>query len=76
MSFFNRVTLSLLLFHWVLGFTLCSASAEELTDIPIRFLSFAKKDDFFDWMVGVRRKIHENPELGYGEFETSTLINA
>lgn len=25
-------------------------------------------------MVGIRRKIHENPELGYEEFETSKLI--
>jgi len=25
-------------------------------------------------MVGIRRKIHENPELGYEEFETSELI--
>jgi len=25
-------------------------------------------------MVGIRRKIHENPELGYEEFETSQLI--
>ncbi|GFP86092.1 iaa-amino acid hydrolase ilr1-like 1 [Phtheirospermum japonicum] len=25
-------------------------------------------------MVGIRRKIHENPELGYQEFETSQLI--
>lgn len=25
-------------------------------------------------MVGIRRKIHENPELGYEEFETSNLI--
>ncbi|CAN1217959.1 IAA-amino acid hydrolase ILR1-like 4 [Linum perenne] len=73
MSFFNRVTLVLLLSHWVLGFSLCSEE-EQLADIPKRFLSFAKKDDFFDWMVGVRRKIHENPELGYQEFETSKLI--
>ena len=27
-------------------------------------------------MVGVRRKIHENSELGYEEFETSKLIRA
>ena len=27
-----------------------------------------------DWMVGIRRKIHENPELGYEEFETSKII--
>ncbi|KAD2394004.1 hypothetical protein E3N88_40981 [Mikania micrantha] len=25
-------------------------------------------------MVGIRRKIHENPELGYEEFETSKII--
>lgn len=30
----------------------------------------------FDWMVNIRRKIHENPELGYEEFETSKLIRA
>lgn len=27
-------------------------------------------------MVKIRRKIHENPELGYEEFETSELIRA
>lgn len=27
-------------------------------------------------MVGIRRKIHENPELGYEEIETSKLIRA
>ena len=27
-------------------------------------------------MVAIRRKIHENPELGYEEFETSKLIRA
>ncbi|GFY97133.1 peptidase M20/M25/M40 family protein [Actinidia rufa] len=40
-------------------------------------LNFArKKEEVFDWIVGVRRKIHENPELGYEEFETSKLIRA
>ncbi|XWS69974.1 hypothetical protein CRYUN_Cryun03dG0009500 [Craigia yunnanensis] len=29
-----------------------------------------------DWTVGIRRKIHENPELGYEEFETSKIIRA
>ncbi|EYU21408.1 hypothetical protein ABFS82_09G114600 [Erythranthe guttata] len=49
-------------------------SPEELSEIPRNFLSFARKAEIFDWMVGVRRKIHENPELGYEEFETSKLI--
>lgn len=40
------------------------------------FLDFAKKPELFDWMVGIRRKIHENPELAFEEFETSKLIRA
>jgi IAA-amino acid hydrolase len=27
-------------------------------------------------MINIRRKIHENPELGYQEFETSKLIRS
>ncbi|GER46941.1 IAA-amino acid hydrolase ILR1 [Striga asiatica] len=50
------------------------SSPKELSEIPINFLNFAKKAEVFDWMVGIRRKIHENPELGYEEFETSNLI--
>ncbi|KAK6124950.1 hypothetical protein DH2020_041311 [Rehmannia glutinosa] len=49
-------------------------TSKELSEIPINFLNFAKKAEVFDWMVGIRRKIHENPELGYEEFETSKLI--
>ncbi|KGN59844.1 IAA-amino acid hydrolase ILR1-like 4 [Cucumis sativus] len=43
-------------------------------EIPKKFLQFAKESELFDWMVGIRRKIHENPELGFEEFETSKLI--
>ncbi|KAL8458443.1 hypothetical protein ACS0TY_036092 [Phlomoides rotata] len=55
-------------------FSELSLSSEALSEIPKIFLNFAKKDEIFDWMVGIRRKIHENPELGYQEFETSKLI--
>ncbi|CAH8360210.1 unnamed protein product, partial [Eruca vesicaria subsp. sativa] len=44
------------------------------SQIPRNFLALAKREDFFDWMVGIRRKIHENPELGYEEVETSRLV--
>ncbi|KAL5768693.1 hypothetical protein ACOSP7_015239 [Xanthoceras sorbifolium] len=53
-----------------------SLSPEELAQIPVNFLDLAKKPDVFDWMVGIRRKLHENPELSFEEFETSKLIRA
>lgn len=58
------------------GFSGSSSSSNGLSGIPKRFLQFAKKPELFDWMVGIRRKIHENPELGFEEFETSELIRA
>ncbi|GKV11862.1 hypothetical protein SLEP1_g23081 [Rubroshorea leprosula] len=51
-------------------------TSEKLAQIPLHFLDFAKKPEIKDWMVGIRRKIHENPELGFEEFETSKLIRA
>ncbi|KAI8553663.1 hypothetical protein RHMOL_Rhmol05G0033800 [Rhododendron molle] len=54
----------------------CSLTPEELAEIPVNFLNFAKRPEISDWMVGIRRKIHENPELGFEEFETSELIRA
>ncbi|GKU88947.1 hypothetical protein SLEP1_g3152 [Rubroshorea leprosula] len=35
-------------------------------------LSSAQQDK--DWLVSIRRKIHENPELGFQEHNTSALI--
>ncbi|CAL5195577.1 unnamed protein product [Lathyrus oleraceus] len=40
------------------------------------FLEIAKSPEVFDWMVSIRRKIHENPELGYEEFDTSERIRS
>ncbi|TKW15065.1 hypothetical protein SEVIR_5G207200v4 [Setaria viridis] len=45
-----------------------------LLDDPAGLLRRAKEPAFADWMVAVRRRIHENPELGYEEFETSELV--
>lgn len=47
-----------------------------VSDVSRKLLDFAKKKEVFDWLVGIRRKIHENPELGYEEFETSKLIRS
>lgn len=53
-----------------------SLSSKGISEIPREFLNFARKPEIFDWMVSIRRKIHEHPELGYEEFETSKLIRA
>ncbi|EOA38760.1 hypothetical protein CARUB_v10010946mg [Capsella rubella] len=53
---------------------LYSCSSNDLSQIPKNFLTLAKREDFFNWMVGIRRRIHEHPELGYEEVETSKLV--
>lgn len=67
---FSKSIAFIVLFH-----LLCSARiARSDLDGVVGFLERAKEPEFFDWMVGVRRRIHENPELGYEEFSTSELI--
>jgi IAA-amino acid hydrolase len=53
---------------------LLAASCRAALDDPAGLLRRAKEAEFMDWMVGVRRRIHENPELGYEEFATSELV--
>nr|DAD48918.1 TPA_asm: hypothetical protein HUJ06_018855 [Nelumbo nucifera] len=53
-----------------------SLSSKDLAEIPLNFLNLARKSELADWMIGIRRKIHENAELRLEEFETSALIRA
>ncbi|XP_047070573.1 IAA-amino acid hydrolase ILR1-like 1 [Lolium rigidum] len=53
---------------------LLAASCGAALHDPAGLLRRAKDAEFMDWMVGVRRRIHENPELGYEEFATSELV--
>uniref|UniRef100_A0A7N0UU21 Peptidase M20 dimerisation domain-containing protein n=1 Tax=Kalanchoe fedtschenkoi TaxID=63787 RepID=A0A7N0UU21_KALFE len=53
-----------------------STHESSAVEIPRKFLEDAKSKEVRDWMVAVRRRIHENPELGFEEFETSKLIRA
>ncbi|RZC49725.1 hypothetical protein C5167_018143 [Papaver somniferum] len=51
-----------------------SLSSAELAEIPTNLLNHAQKPELAKWIVDIRRKIHEYPELGFEEFETSKLI--
>ncbi|KAI3845810.1 hypothetical protein MKX03_020307 [Papaver bracteatum] len=57
-----------------LPISIYSLSSAELAEIPTNFLNYAKQPELAKWIVDVRRKIHENPELGFEEFGTSKLI--
>ncbi|CAL2272955.1 unnamed protein product [Prunus armeniaca] len=48
----------------------------ELSQLSRELLDSARQPEFFDWLKGVRRRIHENPELAFEEHETSQLIRS
>ncbi|EES03499.1 IAA-amino acid hydrolase ILR1-like 2 [Sorghum bicolor] len=48
-----------------------SAGAADSGDVLLRR---AQREEFAAWMTGVRRAIHERPELAFQEHETSALV--
>ncbi|KAK1285272.1 IAA-amino acid hydrolase ILR1-like 1 [Acorus calamus] len=71
MGLFRWVSLLLLLHQLCLQISSSSSGSVWMSSYP---LERAKEPEFFEWMVGIRRRIHENPELGYEEFETAKLV--
>ena len=64
---------------WISSFLLVLCLFEPtfiLSDLPItsKFLEEANKPEVFNWMVGIRRKLHEYPELLYNESKTSQVV--
>ncbi|KAH9303171.1 hypothetical protein KI387_014754, partial [Taxus chinensis] len=50
--------------------------AQTSREFSQKILQMARKPQTLDWLKHIRRKIHENPELAYHEFETSALIRS
>ncbi|KFK28293.1 hypothetical protein AALP_AA8G497500 [Arabis alpina] len=75
-----RKLISFVLILYLLNSCLLSCSSsltsDGLSQIPKKILTLAKKHEFFHWLVGIRRNIHEHPELGYEEVETSKVVRA
>lgn len=49
-----------------------SINFDDQEEYAKQILSSAQKEK--EWLVSIRRKIHENPELRFQEFNTSALI--
>lgn len=58
---------------WALETT---ATESELQLLTRALLESAKEPEFFEWMIGVRRRIHQYPEIGFEEYRTSELIRS
>ncbi|KAK9690026.1 hypothetical protein RND81_09G099200 [Saponaria officinalis] len=76
MSFFKWVYVFLFVHLLLAKPSICNTNLfpNDLEKIPKYFLNHTKRSDFFEWMVKIRRRLHENPEIGFEEFETSKVI--
>ncbi|KAJ4705330.1 putative IAA-amino acid hydrolase ILR1 [Melia azedarach] len=53
-----------------------TAASERLSLLTRELLHSAKDPEFLEWLRRTRRRIHENPELAFEEYETSQLVRS
>ncbi|XP_021765507.1 IAA-amino acid hydrolase ILR1-like [Chenopodium quinoa] len=51
-------------------------ASSDLESLSRELLEAARRSELFEWMKRIRRTIHQNPELGFEEYETSRLIRS
>jgi IAA-amino acid hydrolase len=69
--------LNLILCQTLLSFLICLDSTQATFDPQSyreQILSLSQQDK--DWLITIRRQIHENPELRFEEYNTSALIRS
>lgn len=59
---------------WIRDFEGAAGYESELDLLTRELKETAKEAEFFEWMRGIRRRIHQYPELGFEENMTSQLI--
>ncbi|CAM8980808.1 unnamed protein product [Rhodiola kirilowii] len=52
------------------------AADSDLGPLTQELLRSAKQPELSNWMINIRRRIHEHPELGFQEVKTSQLIRS
>lgn len=73
-SIFLPFSFSLKLEATIHGTSPSSIQTNQNSSLRHQILELANDPTTSNWMKTIRRKIHENPELAYEEFQTSRLI--
>ncbi|CAK9320193.1 unnamed protein product [Citrullus colocynthis] len=61
---------------WRPSVTEHGGDGSELHSLTQNLLGLAREREFMEWIKGVRRRIHEYPELGFEEYNTSQLVRS
>ncbi|XP_068652749.1 IAA-amino acid hydrolase ILR1-like 3 [Aristolochia californica] len=73
---FSPFLFSSLLFSCFLCSWVSQSSPLDAKTLGGELLQSARESHFFDWMKSIRRRIHEYPELGFEEYNTSEFIRS
>lgn len=70
------VLCNILFISTTLLFQTSAVDESDMESLAQELLKSAKEPKFFEWVRGIRRRIHQYPELGFEEHKTSQLIRS